>query len=233
MNWYRIIKFADSPLPSYEGVPEPEQRPISSGGISCMERLIDKEFAGEEKKTHPSLNYLGAGNYGIAYTGPGDVVIKYTSDLNEYESALKILKMQEELDDKNVPGVVTVFHVENFPEKRVAKIYLEKVSSLSGIEKRIIRKFDQIPKHLIKYYNFNDFMSAEENLTDSYHDVITSMTKLGIDIDINIIREVYKKYRTLLLDLASIDVSVWDLHPGNIGINHEGNYVVLDIGAIS
>jgi len=227
MNWYRIIKFADSPLPSYEGVPEDLYN--EHLGIDKIRNSMSESLADKEKKTHPSLNYLGSGNVGIAYNiGENDnVVIKYTGDLGEYKNAKKILQMQEERNGRNIPGIVTVFHAEVIGDG-IYKIVSEKVKQLSAVEMEIVQYLDFIPRCDIEHYSFERCMSIDGAMVSRDKKIIID----ELNIDINIVKDVYKKYEKLLRNLALYRIPAFDLSNDNIGINNDNDYVALDLGGL-
>jgi len=225
MNWYKEIKFAAPPLPSEEGIPDYEEFgeiPVGHAGIEYVRNSLSEEAAEKERKANPYLQYLGSGNIGIAYYAGKDVVIKYTTDFSEYLSAKKILGMQQEIGGENLPGVVTVFHAEMIPANNVYKIYLESVRHLSEIERKII--------YILREFSDGEIMLCSFDIFIKRTNWDNRLTKLDIEMDA--IKEIYDKYRKLLISLENIHASLYDLHINNIGENNKEEYVALDVGGL-
>jgi len=215
MNWYQMIKESAPPLPSEMDIPEFKPRQYGSNGVRKIRDKLTEEEALQESQSHPILPYIGSGFYGIAYGLDEDIVVKYTDDFREYISAKTILEMQEEKG--SLPGIVTIFYVEQMPKSDIYKIYLERVDPLSEQEKRLIAGFYNAYQEGIDFieYTFSDFYEEYEEFGSS-----------------NMNQEIFDKYVILVKKLTSIGASLSDLHEDNIGIDKNGEYVILDVGGL-
>jgi len=218
MNWYKEIKFADSPLPSEIDYDKYTDIQYSIGpGINHIDGRLHQEEVDKEKKIHPSLEFLGAGVYGLAYDVGRDIVVKYTVDEKEYASAKRILKLQQEQGGKNLPGIVTVFYAEKI-NSNVWKIILEKADPLSNDEKEQIYVLLTF-RHKVISNSFEEFIE-------------TMNTRRVVYYKNKINKNIYYKYKKLLSDLLSIGANIEDAHEYNVKADKNGNYIMVDLGRL-
>jgi len=224
MNWYKEIKFAAPPLPSYRGIDDISYGPSKRRtGIDAIEIALTEEKAEKEKRRNPPLTYMGSGAWGIAYE-PGiseNIIVKYTTDDTEYISAKRILEMQE--GGRNVPGIATVFYAEEIDEG-IYKIYLEKAFPLTREEARMVNALSHENNNVIEEHNFNEYY---EFFMSDYKKAFVS------GVNLKIIREAYNKFRELIISLKPAIIWFRDVHGDNIGKNSKGDYIILDLGSIS
>jgi len=220
MNWYRKInKQSDQALPGVDTIPGRDYDTCGREGINELDLALTEEDAQGQDKLHPDLNYLGAGNYGVAYeTSPDQpVVVKYTRDYDEYENARAILLVQENIGGGTVPGVVHVFKAEKVNEE-IDKIWLEKVSLVPRNEVNIINKMG--PNRIKSM--------VEQEMSEDY--VLIALSSEGLkDVRSPEFVQVYQKLHRFIEKLNE-NFQHYDLHSGNIGIDSDGEYLLLDIG---
>jgi len=228
MNWYKEIKLAAPPLPSYRGVDDDKEVVSRSPiGIEEVERRLSKEKAKQEALAHPNLEYLGSGIYGVAYELGQDVAVKYTTDFSEFTSAKKILGMQQERGGRNLPGMVTIFYAAKIYTTGIYKIYMERVEPLSENERNAVIIFNRSRNSRIEIDDITelDFINFRKNISN-YNKALLRQ------IPIEIAEMTFNKYKELLISLNSIGALTVDAHQNNIGKNANGDYVMLDLGGL-
>lgn len=199
------------------------------GAIYLDERLTPEQ-AEQIGHRHPSLKWLGEGVQGIAYqfgeeSIPGDPLMKLTISTVEFETAQKIMKLQKKFGGK-IPGVVQIFNARKLTDnlvQNVYEIYLERVRNLNETEEKIVAKLyfyklGQLPK---KMYN-----------------LIRNIRGRFPDVSREEYLDVVRKFLRLVRQLEFIDPigkgsnEFWDLEGFNVGVEENGEYVLLDIGGM-
>jgi len=222
MTWYR--KMADA-LPAT--IDEVSQYGDHTSLYEIDSRL-SPEQAERVSKSHPFLKCLGKGCQGVVYqfgheSSPGDPLTKLTISSDEFKNVQKILELQNKYGGQ-VPGVVYIFYSEKIVDKPFAgvyQIYTEHVRHLDRDESKAVAMMCSFALGL-------DTQKTEELITQIYEYVDNY---LNYPLYISTVG----KFLRLVANLKKIDPRggkewFWDLQDFNIGVNNNGQYVLLDIG---
>jgi len=238
MNWYKYIKKADQPLPSYEGVSDEVWEQWTNYdylGPPGVEERLTKNVAQKELKKFPDLCYLGSGNCGVAYSS-GNIVVKYTKESDEYIAARTLMDLQK---DGAVEGFVEVYDVITIAGTgkydAVYRITLEKVIPLT--EK------DEEMAYVATYLFYKGYRceNVEREIDENLVTEMISTLQQGVhnpytgkQIKFNPsrqkVRDSIYNWCKLRGKLQMTGASTSDLMGHNIGINPRNEWVLLDIG---
>jgi hypothetical protein len=194
------------PLPNAIGTPDPEDSFDDGEGLYKIDERLPQNYADRLSKKYPELAYLGHGNHGVAYDT--DVtqtkVVKLTTDTTEAAAAKKLL-------NHNLPCVVPVRKVKAI-RGGLWEITTDRVQHLDQTERRAVTAF----------YNDLDRHPPTKPL-DYYVQLFTQEEQRKL-------QTTYAKYQQLIQCLRANGLNPKDAHEDNVGKDHHGNLVLLDLG---
>lgn len=178
MNWYKKAM----PLPPAINYPH--------GFDHILDNHLNTDEANQIGEDHSELEWLGNGDYGIAYSHENpDTVIKITRSPLEAEIAASLI-------GKDIPCCIKIYNVQQI-NATVWKIETEKVRSLSYEEKDAVNAWKMNQQYIKGMERVAEQFQELEHCLE-YHDILTS------DMHCNNIG--YKKDGTMVL----LDVGVGD-----------------------
>ena len=211
MSWIkRISQKKPMALPKRETVPHLDV-PIENTHIPIGGRSIDyrmtPEVALSEEELHPDIEYIGQGNFGVAYS-IGNRVVKYTGDKDEARVALHVYK-------DPLPCVARIFDEPKMVQREppVWKIVFEKIKPLSRMEQSIVHIIFPHYSSPPTFEDIDDFVSEHPELTNE-----------ALNLE--------KDYFDLVECLQFHGYRPDDTHAGNLGYNAGGNLVIFDVGGM-
>lgn len=169
-------------------------------------RIIDREMyddtAIRQWERYPRIDFLGAGDRGLAVDLGSGYVGKYTTSSDEAYAATKL--MERPLD-----GIVNVFSVEKI-QTDLWLIVMERVEQLSPLDVKIFNSIFAVSPNRIKEEYRNSLPSNFSEEEKQYADVVCQK---------------YLEWK------QNKDFSFRDEHAGNFGWKN-GKLVVLDIESV-
>ena len=201
-NWYSLFRQARQALPIMEDMPMVYEK----RGIDKVDAMMRENVAEQESKIYPDLKYLGHGGYGLVGESLGKA-IKYTTEKDEIDTAVKLLKAQKNRGVKHLPGIVAIYNIRKM-NPSLAAIEIEKVKPLSGEDN--VRAFYLLSRNTdIPDVHEQLKRNVPENVLVAMEQGIANVKHLATELKLNIV----------------------DFHDGNVGFNSQGEFVVLDLGA--
>lgn len=205
-----------------------KEKSFESNALDYLDENIDGGTSNLIEQKYPNARPISGGEFGLAYDGGNNMVVKITSDETEYVMANKL---------KNNPSDLFVDVYDCYPLEKTNKgthqifiIELEKVKLLNENEKE---NYFGIWN---KYTMFNSYVEKRKSHLnfDVWEGFIDVLNKFGFfDNEDNI--KFFQKVENFFYKLKKEGIS-WngsDVHGDNIGWNHNDELVILDLGGIS
>lgn len=194
-----------------------------------------------------NLKKLGVGTMGVAYD-MGDKVLKITKDVREAKSSNLVL-------GKDIPNIVKVYDIWQFPGVNWYGLVIEKLTPLSKEEEKVLTDTVINTKFPLLLANANDDWNAamkvlaqqsmQGALQQAYKQFPDAEQGQGIkDPRVQqFIRPIVQKkiadfdkltkefnMRGLFKSLKSLGIQYYDFHGGNYGRRQDGTIVLFDLG---
>lgn len=145
-----------------------------------------------------NVKYMNAGSFGMAFIVNDDKIIKLTSS----ESEAKVAKS---LIDKEIPHCVNYYDIVYIKKYEIYAILMDKAEKLSPEEKRIVKL---LAGSAIFLNDFNRLKKAIDSRNSFVGRKKISESEL---------KRVYDDFREMYSSLKKNNISITDLHEGNIG----------------
>lgn len=163
---------------------------INSIGEESIELLEDVlKSVTKRFGLNSKVKYMNSGSFGMAFV-VDDLIIKLTSSNNEAMIAKSFI-------GKKIPHCVNYYDIVYIKRYNIYAILMDKAEKLSKDEKHIVGKLANSASLM------NDFDRLKK--------------KYGNDISLSKLYKIYKDYREMYKSLKENNVSIQDLHEGNIG----------------
>jgi len=160
-----------------------------------MKKLV-KRFKIEKVK------YMNAGAFGMAFIADGDKIIKLTSNRDEAAEVKGLI-------DKKVPGCIEYYDIVYSKKFDIWAILMQKCENLSKKEEKI---FSLLFEEGLDNFD-EDNLDRSQNFSKDRINDIASELRLSKEELMSFIRELVE----LKDKLESNDISIGDLHTGNMG----------------
>jgi len=160
-----------------------------------MKKLV-KRFKIEKVK------YMNAGAFGMAFIADGDKIIKLTSNRDEAAEVKGLI-------DKKVPGCIEYYDIVYSKKFDIWAILMQKCENLSKKEEKI---FSLLFEEGLDNFDEDDLDRGQNFSKDRINDIASEL-RLSKEELMSFIRELVE----LKDKLESNDISIGDLHTGNMG----------------
>jgi hypothetical protein len=152
-------------------------------------------------KLDKKIKYLDSGQFGMAFVTDDNKIIKLTSSKNEADQVKTLI-------GKNVDHVVRYYDVVYMKKYGVYAILMDRAEKLSRDEKTIVKVLGDGDE----FFSLGDlaYVGSLKNISRSK------------------IRRVFNDHKKMIKSLNDNDISLYDLHTGNIGYLN-GEMVVFDM----
>jgi hypothetical protein len=180
--------------------------------IKLLEGYTDKleKFLNDEGIEYNSIDWLGSGEYGNAYSLGNGNVLKITNSPSEFELAGQI-------KGKNLPGIVKIYDWGWYKEEKPTLYYIvmEELDTDSSIEDLFQRTEMILTTQGLDVSQIGNF--DEEEYDGSEGDLDPKIQKFMNDL--------YIIYRSC----QQLGIRVPDLNYGNLGYDKSGNLTLFDV----
>lgn len=178
-------------------------------GTLRIDSLMSPETAFEQGKSHPDLDFFGAGALGlVSKTGIPGVLVKYTPDKNEVNAA----QIQFE---KKFPFFIEVLQ----PPKQIQQD--------PPLWEIMIREIKQLTWPAVGFVTY--LHRSYQSKKMKYPTLKEALDDWDFQMRRDDIRKAYDDYTNLLKEMISSGIWVGDAHGENVGYQN-GELVVLDLG---
>jgi hypothetical protein len=194
------------------------------------------------------LKQLGVGTMGVAYDMGGDKVLKVTKDPKEAKASSLVV-------GKNLPNIVKVYDIWQFPNVQWYGLIIEKLTPLSKEEEQALTSTVINTKFPVLLYQANDDWNEAMKLLakqtmdgvvqQAYKQFPDAQQGQGIRdprvqefirpvvqkkiTDFDTLTKQYKM-RELFKSLKTLGIRFFDFHGGNYGRRSDGTLVLFDLG---
>lgn len=229
------------PLPRAKGNPNDAELTMpENNGARFLDKNIKKEITDpldDGEKDESDLSFLQSGQMGGAtwtVDSNPNLVIKYTRDKSEIESAEKLAELKKE--HGKLPFVVDIYEFGEVPNSEgVYRLVVEKVIPLNKTKYReyLYLLFDWNGGHSYSskkgvspyvFFHRYDLESAKK--------VFESESE-NEKFDEKLYLETSSKMAELIKQMENFNFRSNDMHLGNMGVRNDGSFVILDIGSSS
>jgi len=180
--------------------------------IKLLEGYTDKleKFLNDEGIEYNSIDWLGSGEYGNAYSLGNGNVLKITNSPSEFELAGQI-------KGKNLPGIVKIYDWGWYKEEKPTLYYIvmEELNTDSSIEDLFQRTEMILTTQGLDVSQIGNF--DEEEYDGSEGDSDPKIQKFMNDL--------YIIYRSC----QQLGIRVPDVNYGNLGYDKSGNLTLFDV----
>lgn len=213
---------------------EPPKAPPSKVGAGGAQQILQQNAEALKTKKGIDISQLkqvGIGTRGVAYSF-GDKVLKITADAQEAKASMRLV-------GKNLPNIVTIYDVWEFPNSKTYAVLQEPLQELADAEKKQINNalvITALPVWIAKGgYDWTtaktktiEYIKGEiakkglqgSAATDYMKKANDAWNFLSKTLDI----------KSMLETLKGMGINFHDFHAGNMMRRNDGKIVLIDIG---